>query len=135
MKSDLPEIIINTHDAERLHNVLDHATGHTAEQLEAEIARARLLPPDHMPPQTVTMRSVVRFRLSNTDQTLEKRLVYPRELQDPATEVSVLSPVGVALLGLSAGDSIDWQMPDKRMARISVQAVVYQPEAHGEYAR
>ena len=135
MKSVLPEIIINAHDAERLHSVLDHAVGQTAEQLEMEIARARLLPANCIPPQTVTMRSVVQFHLSTTGQVLEKRLVYPRELQDPATQVSVLSPVGAALLGLSEGDSIEWQVPEGRMVSISVQAVLYQPEAHGEYSR
>ena len=137
MKPHAPKIIINIHDAERLRSLLDRApeAGHTVEQLEVEIDRARLLPPERIPRQTVTMRSVVRFHLSTIDQTLEKRLVYPRELQDPATEVSVLSPIGAALLGLSEGDSMDWELPDHRVARITVEAVVYQPEAQGEYSR
>ncbi|HEY9035799.1 MAG TPA: nucleoside diphosphate kinase regulator [Pseudomonadales bacterium] len=137
MKAHAPNIIINSHDAERLRSLLDRAAAadDTADRLEAEIDRARLLPPERIPPQTVTMRSVVRFHLSTIEHALEKRLVYPRELQDPATEVSVLSPIGAALLGLSEGDSMDWELPDHRVARITVEAVVYQPEAQGEYSR
>lgn len=137
MNPRTPDLIINSRDAERLGSLLERLDGSepTIGQLQDELARACLLPPERIPPQVVTMRSVVRFYLSTAGRELELRLVYPRELQDPAQEVSVLSPVGAALLGLSAGDSIDWLLPDGREARITVTAVLFQPEAAGQYER
>lgn len=137
MNQRIPDIIINSHDAERLGSLLERldAGDPTIGLLQDELARARLLPPERIPPQVVTMRSVVRFYLSTAGRELELRLVYPRELQDPAREVSVLSPVGAALLGLSEGDTIDWLLPDGREARITVNAVLFQPEAAGQYER
>src|SRR5690606_28466711 len=111
---------INEHDADRLDSLLERSAADnnpTVARLQAELGRARIVPRERLPAQVVSMRSVVRFYLSTAGRELDLRLVYPRELKDPANEVSVLSPVGAALLGLSEGDTIDWLMPDGRTAQ------------------
>ena len=65
----------------------------------------------------------------------ELALVYPRDADGSAHKVSILAPVGSALLGLRTGDSIDWPMPGGRTARLEVLAIRYQPEAAGELHR
>jgi regulator of nucleoside diphosphate kinase len=62
-------------------------------------------------------------------------LVYPRDADGSAHKVSVLAPVGSALLGLRVGETIDWPMPGGRSARLQVLAIRYQPEAAGELHR
>ena len=65
----------------------------------------------------------------------ELALVYPRDADGSADKVSILAPVGSALLGLRVGDAIDWPMPGGRSARLHVLAIRYQPEAAGELHR
>ena len=65
----------------------------------------------------------------------ELTLVYPRDADPDAHQVSIFAPVGSALLGLRVGDAIDWPMPGGRTARLHVLAVRYQPEAAGELHR
>ena len=68
-------------------------------------------------------------------QEHELTLVFPRDANADAHRVSILAPVGSALLGLQVGDAIDWPMPGGRSARLQVLAVRYQPEAAGELHR
>jgi regulator of nucleoside diphosphate kinase len=86
-----------------------------------------------MPPRVVTMRSTVRFRLDGKESEWCKTLVYPKEAGQGDDTVSVLSPVGSALLGLSEGDRIEWTHPDGRILGVEVVEVLYQPERAGHY--
>jgi regulator of nucleoside diphosphate kinase len=58
-------------------------------------------------------------------------LVYPRDADPHSNKVSILAPVGAALIGLSVGETIDWPMPNGRRKRLRLEAILYQPEAHG----
>ena len=69
------------------------------------------------------------------DHERELTLVYPRDADGSSEKVSILAPVGSALLGLRVGDVIDWPMPGGRSARLHVLAIRYQPEAAGELHR
>ena len=71
--------------------------------------------------------------LSGEHHTLT--LVYPNEANVDSGRISILAPVGSALLGLSQGQSIDWTAPDGRPLRLHVTAVHYQPEASGDFNR
>jgi len=100
--------------------------------LEGELVRARMVASDEVPGDVVTMNSRVRYADECTGRVREIVLCYP----DAGTEdgrVSVLSPVGVALLGLATGDAIEWVMPDGRSHRLRVLEVIYQPEASGDF--
>ena len=62
-------------------------------------------------------------------------LAYPKDISGSGEQVSVLSPVGNALIGLAAGDSIEWTRPDGALFEVTVLDVLYQPERAGELHR
>lgn len=93
--------------------------------LERKLARARVLPADRMPPDVVTMHS--RLRFSDDGVKRYAKLVYPHQA-DARGRVSVLSPLGGALLGLAAGQEVEARLPGSAPRRIRVEEVVSQPE-------
>lgn len=103
------------------------------EALEAELDRAEVVAPTAVPPEVVTMNSRVRFLDEDTGQQHEATLVYPFQANVSEWRISVLAPVGAALLGLSIGQSIAWPMPGGATKRLRVVSVLYQPEAAGEF--
>lgn len=130
----LPSIIVSSRDVERLESLLElvGTNGSDASRaLEAELSRADIQEPGSIPPTVVTMNSRVLCVEEDTGKEHVVRLVYPRDANGPAGDVSVLAPVGAALLGLSIGQSIDWPVPGGRMVRIRVEKILYQPEAAG----
>ncbi|BET79704.1 nucleoside diphosphate kinase regulator [Edwardsiella anguillarum] len=133
-----PAIIINELDAERLDRLLERpafAAQPVAQALNEELDRAQLLAPAAMPADVVTMNSRVRFRDLNTGEEHVRTLVYPH-LQDSAGDgLSVMAPIGAALLGLRVGDAIRWTLPNGNQTHIEVLALLYQPEAAGELLR
>lgn len=128
-----PALTVSTRDAQRLEALLASMDPSPAvARLEGELARARLVEPAQMPPRTVTMNSRVRCVEEGSDRVHELQLVYPHEADVTAGRISVLAPVGSALLGLSVGDVIDWPVPGGRSVRLRVTDVIWQPEAHGQ---
>ena len=129
-----PSLIMSVRDVRRLEALLAHggatATG-SMDRLEREIGRADVREPSAIPGSVVTMNSVVCCRDDASGETRELRLVYPRDADASKGHVSVLAPVGAALLGLSVGQSIDWPLPGGRLTRLTVSAIMYQPEAAG----
>jgi regulator of nucleoside diphosphate kinase len=121
-----PEIIVTTRDFERLIALIDSLppTAH-CEGLLGELERAELVDGDEVPPVVVTMNSTVRFSLGHDGEAFCMTLVYPREAGD--NTISVLSPVGSALLGLAVGSSIEWAGPNGPLV-VRVLDIVYQPE-------
>lgn len=133
-----PDLIISSVDARRLENLLESLPARSfpgKEALEVELARARIVDPKDMPPDVVTMNSQVRFRVLTTGTEKSLRLVYPKDADDSGGTVSVLAPVGSALLGLSRGDEIDWPAPGGGTVRVRIEDVMYQPERSGELHR
>lgn len=133
-----PDIVISSLDAQRLESLLASLRASDfpgKDELEAELARADVMEPEEIPPTVVTMNSTVRFKVLPTAQEFELTLVYPKDLDASGSKVSVLAPVGSALLGLSQGDEIEWPKPDGNMMRVRIEEVTYQPERAGEYHR
>jgi regulator of nucleoside diphosphate kinase len=96
--------------------------------LRAELERAIVVARDAIPPDVVTMYSIVRYRDVHAGVTREIQIVYPEESDLAGGKISVLAPVGAALLGLAAGQSIDWPFPGGETRRLIVEAVVSQPD-------
>ena len=123
---DLTAIHLGERDLDRLREVVDrHAAGRdaaAAAQLEAELDRAVILPAGALPRDLVAMGSRVVFE-DETGKRRDVQLVYPWEADPPRGRISVLAPVGAALLGLSVGQSIDWPLPGGRNAAITIVAV------------
>jgi regulator of nucleoside diphosphate kinase len=133
-----PEITITRPDFERL-GALFASSGVTddawVERLDEELARARVVAPESVPPDVVTMNSRVCFEDEAAGVTREITLVYPDEANAESARVSVLAPIGSALLGLRVGQSIEWPLPNGRRKRYRVVSVPYQPEASGHFDR
>lgn len=130
-------IIVTETDLARLQRVLDvHGSGRNAalaELLEQELARAEVMSARDVPADVVTMNSTVVFVDEETASRREVTLCYPQDARSDEGRISVLAPVGSALLGLSVGQSIEWPFPGGRTRTLRIVAVTYQPEAAGHF--
>jgi len=121
-----PAITLARSDHERLANLADALADRdspTADQLAAELERARVVADDRLAPGTVRMGAVVCFSLDGAEPRTV-RLVYPGEADIEKGRISVLTPVGAALIGLTAGQGIDWIGSDNRPHHLHVVEVM-----------
>jgi regulator of nucleoside diphosphate kinase len=131
--SSPPRIILSRFDHERLERLLEKVGARPdLDALREEIERAEIVEPEAIPETVVTMNSIVRFVDEESGRESEVKLVFPGHADVESQRISVLAPVGSALLGLSVGDSIDWPLPNGRKRRLRVIALTYQPEAAGD---
>ena len=137
MAAKKPSIVITTRDYDRLEALIDSlpAGGFPNKAaLEAELKRAEIVPPEQLPPNIVTMNSTVRFTIAESGEEFELTLVYPKYAGE-ADRISVLAPVGSALLGLAVGDELAWPRPGGGISTVRVVDVLYQPERAGDLHR
>jgi regulator of nucleoside diphosphate kinase len=124
----LPDIAVTRRDLGRLDSLLGSAVlariGKVGAFLLDEITRARIIDDEESPSTLVTMGATVQFRDEGTGRVSVVRLVYPREVGLHRQGVSVLAPVGAALLGLSEGQSIAYETLDGRIKTLTVLKVV-----------
>lgn len=133
-----PELIISSLDADRLYDLMESLPAGSfagEKELEAELGRATIVEPKDMPSTVVTMNSTVNFIVESTQEEFTKTLVYPKNADASADKISILAPVGSALLGLSQGDEIEWPKPGGGLIKVKIKAVTYQPERAGELYR
>lgn len=133
MRTQEPRIVVTSTDMERLRTLIDTTAGDKADALDAELLRAEVVEPTQVPPDVVTMNSRVVYRDEDTGETREVTLAYPKDASLEQGRVSVLAPVGAALLGLSVGQEIGWQLPGGKNKRLRIISVTYQPQAAGHY--
>ena len=98
--------------------------------LNKEIYRANIVDPGEIPGNIVTMNSKVSLSLNGEEKVVT--LVYPGEADITDNRLSVLSPVGTAILGYGAGNTIDWDAPGGSV-NIHIKELLYQPEAAGDW--
>ena len=115
-------------DAKRL----DRRGNEYLESLEAELDRGILVAPTEVPQNVVTMNSRVRLVDLDTNEEMVYTLVFPNDADMSKSKISVLAPIGTAMLGYRVGDTFEWQVPDG-IRRFKVKQVLYQPEAAGNY--
>lgn len=133
-----PSLIISSRDLARLEALLDSPvlSRHPAAiALMDELNRAEVMAPENIPATVVTMHSRVECEDVASGEEHVLTLVYPNEADVERGRVSVLAPVGSALLGLSVGQSISWDAPGGRSLNLRVKSVSYQPEAAGDLHR
>lgn len=136
--ASLPPVIMSSLDVERLERLLEThglAGSPAAGNLLAEIDRADIRAPADMPADVVTMNSRLSCRELVHGHEHELTLVYPDQADAARGQVSVLAPVGSALLGLRVGQTIEWPGPDGNLLALAVTALAYQPEAAGDFHR
>lgn len=119
-----PAISMTCSDHERLYRLAESFTRNpaVADQLLAELDRARVVDEERIGVDVVCMGSTLRFT-TDTGEDWTVTLVYPGEADIAEGKVSILTPIGAALIGLSAGQSIDWTARDGRTHRLSVASV------------
>ena len=121
-----PRITLSADDYERL-SMLAHVARNRmpdlADELADEIGRAHVLAKGRHPKHIVCMNSEVEFRDDTTGKARRVALVYPEEADIAQGKVSVLTPVGTALIGLQAGQSITWETPSGEVRQLTVLVV------------
>jgi regulator of nucleoside diphosphate kinase len=138
MTEKRPVLILSSLDLQRIERLLESQpaearAAHAA--LMEELERATVVEPGAVPPTVVTMNSTVRFRTEPDGKEFERTLVYPTGVDGSAEKVSVLAPIGSAMLGLSVGESIEWPAPRGGTMTVRIMEILYQPEAAGELHR
>ncbi len=97
--------------------------------LEQELDRAEVVQPEAIPRDVVTMNSEVRLKDLDSGEIRTYRLIFPTQTRTDGC-ISVLAPIGTAMLGYSVGDIIEWRVP-KGMRRLQVLDIMFQPETAG----
>ena len=122
-----PRITVARSEHQQLLALAVSGHGSAADSLWAEMERARVVADPKLPTDVVRMGSRVRYR-TDRDEELQVVLVFPVAADISEGKVSVLTPVGAALIGLRAGQSITWQARDGRKHALTVLAVHQQCE-------
>ncbi|WP_342349310.1 nucleoside diphosphate kinase regulator [uncultured Nitrospira sp.] len=102
------------------------------EGLSEELDRAHIVAPKDIPPDVVTMNSRVRLSDASKEEDLIYTLVFPRDADAEAGKISILAPIGTAILGYKVGDIIEWPVP-LGIRKVKIEEVLYQPEAAGDF--
>ena len=132
------KIFITTTDAERLRNLIQDMKNPNDHEriylklLTEELLRAEVVEPLKIPRDIVTMNSLVKFRDMETREVYMYSIVYPANSDFEKGRISVLAPIGMALLGYRVGDVVEWPVP-AGMRRLKVEEVLFQPEAAGQF--
>ncbi len=131
------QISITEFDRERLHELIGVAEAFGNESqadlrdLREELDRATIVSSNAIPSNVVTMNSRVLLRDEDTSEEMTYTLVFPKDANVESGSISILAPVGTAILGYAEGDVIEWPVPSGQR-RIAIEKILYQPEAAGD---
>lgn len=132
------QIFITEKDKIRLQKLINEAkefhqgSEEYLNNLERELNRAQLVASKDIPNNVITMNSKVVLKDLDSGEEMVYTLVYPQEANLLEDKISVLAPVGTAIIGLREKDVIDWKIPDGTV-RLEVEKILYQPEAAGDF--
>ncbi|MBU7006998.1 nucleoside diphosphate kinase regulator [Phosphitispora fastidiosa] len=131
------QIFITEVDKNRLQKLIDEVKEFTPgnkgylENLERELSRALVVDSKMVPPDVITMNSKVVLKDLESGEEMTYTLVYPADAELLENKVSVMAPIGTAILGYSVGNVIEWEVPGG-MVQLRVERILYQPEAAGD---
>jgi regulator of nucleoside diphosphate kinase len=138
---DKDKVYISEFDLKRLKELIkvaeefgDKRVLRYLEELDEELDRAESMAPQDIPHDVITMNSTFRLRNLDTGEQTVYTLVFSGEADSAKGKISILAPVGTAVLGYRVGDIIDWQVP-VGSKRFKVEQILYQPEATGDFHR
>ncbi len=100
--------------------------------LEEELDRASIVPSKKVPANVVTMNSQLRVKDLDSEKEMSIQLVFPSEADFEQGKISILAPIGTALIGYREGDTVEWEVPSGTR-RLLIEQITYQPEAAGDY--
>jgi len=131
-------IFVSTLDYSRLHDLVitakqfASASTELLGSLESELTRAKIVKPEEIPPYVVTMNTCVHLVDLETGEDLKVTLVYPSDAKRQKGNLSILTDLGIAIIGFSVGDTIQWSSPDG-LRRMKIKSIDFQPEAINRY--
>lgn len=127
-------IYITKNDHKKLVDIINKKWDHndSDKNLLTELNRAVIVEPQDVPSDVITMNSLVVFRDIELKEELEYWFVFPDDADIGQKKISVLSPIGCALLGYKIGDIISVNTP-KGEKQLKVEKILHQPESHGNY--
>jgi regulator of nucleoside diphosphate kinase len=130
-------MFITVNDYQRITGLIEFAalrskSPEIADRLLKELKVAKTVPQNRISDNIVTMNSRAKLREITSGREIEITITYPQDADSREQKVSVLSPIGVALLGCREGDITSWRVPGG-IGRFKVEKVIYQPEAAGHY--
>jgi regulator of nucleoside diphosphate kinase len=131
-------IYITEYDHLRLRQLIneagstDYRGSEYLENLELELEKSKVVTPKEVPPDVVTMNTKVRLVDLEENDEMEYTLVFPDQADLSQNKISVLAPLGTAMLGYREGDTFSFKTP-RGEAKMKVKEIIYQPEASGDY--
>ena len=133
------KIYITEFDLKRLKGLIKFAQEHWDKnvlqylnELEEELDRANIVKPEEIPTDVITMNSTFGLHDLDSGEDFVYTLVFPARADSASGKISILAPLGTAVLGYRVGDIVEWAAPAGRK-RLKVKKIVYQPEAKGNY--
>jgi len=132
------QIYITDNDMKRLRELImvtketDNEKKKYLRELEDELNKGEVVNFQDIPPNIITMNSKIRLRDINTQKEMICWLVFPDDANADQGKISILAPIGTALLGYKVGDIIEWKVP-AGLTKLKVEEILYQPEAAGDY--
>jgi regulator of nucleoside diphosphate kinase len=134
----MKQIILSKTDYSRIQRSIEYAKmknsirANEAENLLNELSSALIVDPHEVPPDLVTMNSIVKINFLDSNRTMQFQIVYPGAADIKKSKISIFSPVATALIGYRVSDEIEWIVPSG-LTRIRIEEIVYQPEAAGQF--
>lgn len=131
-------IFITQFDKERLEQLLSEAkrTGYRGSEylnkLENELARAKVVSSKEIPADVITMNSKALLVDIDSGEEMSYTLVFPENADIINDKISILAPIGTAMLGYRVGDIFEWAVPDG-IRKIQIKEILYQPESKGDF--
>lgn len=127
-KQDFPRIQKCIIDARQMNTI----GVNEAENLMNELHSAKVVEPDEIPNDVVTMNSIVKISFPDSKKTLKFQIVYPDQADIKENKISIFSPVATALIGYKVSDEVEWIVPSG-LTKLRIDEILYQPEAAGDF--
>lgn len=134
----MSNLVINRLDYARIKKCISDAkqfksiSQHEAEKLLNELNSAKIVEPEAVPANVVTMNSIVKISFLNTNKQLQFQIVYPGQANVKENKISIFSPIATALIGYKVKDEIEWIVP-AGLTKLRIDEIIYQPEAAGDF--
>jgi regulator of nucleoside diphosphate kinase len=128
MMNNQDHLILTQADFQKLTSLIESSNSQAAELLEEELGRAQIVADDSLPGDAVSMNSKVCFQDLESGKETVVTLVYPHEANIEENKISILAPVGSALIGLQVGQVIQWPVPNGKVKRLKVVSVAAGPK-------
>ncbi|GAA0785404.1 nucleoside diphosphate kinase regulator [Marinobacterium sediminicola] len=121
--ADMPGIKVSEKDIDQLEAMLErkeYRDNPALDGLRAELDRAEVVSADELPDNVVRMNSTVTFEVEESGRQFHRTLYYPHQMAGKEDAISIVAPIGSALLGLEVGQKIDWRLPDGKHSHVKI---------------